>query len=189
MKTISIKILLIVIAILMINSILFKTTSYATTMDNVIKQGDEFLSIGADKKVIDEDKLGETSSTIYNILFTIAVVLAVAVGMIIGIQFIIASVDEKAKIKEILVPYVVGVFIVFAAFTIWKIAVGIGNNVAPQQIVDVQDNDEQKEPIDNAHICPTCKDNHAKPTGKTSNGLVGSKQYKCKNGHEFWSIY
>jgi len=47
--------------------------------------------------------------------------------MIIGIQFIIGSVDEKAKIKETLVPYVIGVFIIFSAFGIWKIVMSIGN--------------------------------------------------------------
>ena len=51
--------------------------------------------------------------------------------MVIGIQFIVASVDEKAKIKETLVPYIVGVFIIFSAFTVWKIAIGIGNKVSP----------------------------------------------------------
>ena len=97
-------------------------------MDNIIDSGEGFLE-AANGTVIDEDTMNTTSDYVYNILFTIAVVLAVAIGMVIGIQFMMGSVDEKAKIKETLVPYIIGVFIVFAAFTIWKIAINIGNDV------------------------------------------------------------
>ena len=100
-------------------------------MDNIIGGGDSFLAAAGNTSVIDEQELSKTSNDIYNILFTIAVVLAFAIGMVIGIQFIIGGVAEQAKIKETLVPYVIGVFIVLAALTIWKIAVNIGNDVAP----------------------------------------------------------
>ena len=53
---------------------------------------------------------------------------AVVVGMVLGIQFMAASADEKAKVKEALMPFVVGCIIVFGAFTIWKIAVNLGND-------------------------------------------------------------
>ena len=82
-------------------------------------------------EILDQEKLKSTSETIYNILFAIALVLAVGVGLVIGIQFIFGSVEEQAKVKETLVPYIIGVVIIFSAFTIWKIAVEIGNDVAP----------------------------------------------------------
>ena len=97
-------------------------------MDDIIGAGDNFIG-KANETVIDETELSTTSNYIYNILFTIAVVLAIAIGMVIGIQFIMGSVDDKAKIKETLVPYIIGVFIVFASFTIWKIVITIGNDV------------------------------------------------------------
>ena len=56
--------------------------------------------------------------------------------MIIGIQFIVGSVDEKAKIKETLVPYVIGVFIIFSAFGIWKIVMSIGNSFEDARVKD-----------------------------------------------------
>ncbi len=52
-------------------------------------------------------------------------VVAVIVGLIIGIRFMVSGVDEKAKIKEELMPYVIGCFIIFGAFGIWKIIVSI----------------------------------------------------------------
>ena len=38
------------------------------------------------------------------------------------------SADEKAKVKESLMPFVAGCVVVFGAFTIWKVAVNIGND-------------------------------------------------------------
>ena len=49
--------------------------------------------------------------------------------MVIGIQFIMGSADEKAKIKETLLPYIIGVCVIFGAFTIWKVVVNIGNDI------------------------------------------------------------
>lgn len=119
------------LVMLVLCTYLSSTNVYASGLDNVITAGDKFISQRDTNSVIDEQALSNTSTTIYNILFTIAVVLALGVGMVIGIQFIAASVDEKAKIKETLIPYVIGVFIVFAAFTIWKIAIEVGNKISP----------------------------------------------------------
>lgn len=118
---------IIIILIILLALTYLSNKTYA--MDNIIGGGDSFLAAAGNTSVIDEKELSETSNYIYNILFTIAVVLAFAIGMVIGIQFIIGGVAEQAKIKETLVPYVIGVFIVFAAFTIWKIAVNIGNSI------------------------------------------------------------
>lgn len=104
-------------------------------MDDVISQGDSFINAGKGQEKIDTDALKTTSDDIYNILFTIAIVLAVAVGMVIGIQFMIGGAAEQAKVKETLIPYVIGVFVVFASFTIWKIAVNIGNSILDEEQV------------------------------------------------------
>lgn len=47
------------------------------------------------------------------------------VGIIIGIQFMVASAEDKAKVKEALVPYVIGCIVIFGAFTIWSTVVNI----------------------------------------------------------------
>ena len=53
------------------------------------------------------------------------------VGTIIGIQFMLASAEDKAKVKEALVPYIIGCVVIFGAFTIWSIAVKLGQDIAP----------------------------------------------------------
>ena len=112
-------------------------TNKTYAVDNIISSGKNFVNEGEGQdNPIDEEALRDTSSYIYNVLFTIAVVLAFVIGMIIGIQFIMGSVDEKAKIKETLVPYVIGVFIIFSAFGIWKIVMSIGNSFEDARVKD-----------------------------------------------------
>lgn len=117
---------LIIVAILMTMIIsLFNYEIYgAGTVDSVIQGAQDFLDKGNDA-TIDEGKLSNVSDFIFNLLLAIAMIVAVIVGMVLGIQFMTASIDEKAKIKETLVPYVVSCIVVFGAFGIWKLAVTI----------------------------------------------------------------
>ena len=41
----------------------------------------------------------------------------------------IASAEDKAKIKEAMIPYVLGCIVIFGAFGIWKLAITILNNL------------------------------------------------------------
>ena len=102
-----------------------QTKTYAAdTVDDVMSGAKGFLDKGQDV-VIEGTKLQATSNFIYNLLLAIAIVVAVIVGMILGIQFMMAGIDEKAKLKETLIPYVAGCVVVFGAFGIWKLAVTI----------------------------------------------------------------
>ena len=98
-------------------------------LGDVFSSGKDFLSKGNDiDDTIDMGELEETSDFIYNTLLGIAIMVAIIVAMVLGIQFMAASADEKAKVKEALMPFVVGCIVVFGAFTIWKVAVNMGNN-------------------------------------------------------------
>lgn len=61
--------------------------------------------------------------TIYNILLTVGIALTVIIGGILGIKFMMASAEDKAKIKEAMIPYVIGCIVIYGAFFIWKIAI------------------------------------------------------------------
>lgn len=100
-----------------------------TSLSDVISGGDSFIQAGKDGSAkIDKGSLQNASSSIYNILLICGVIIAVLIGSIIGIKFMIGSVEEKAEIKAALVPFVIGCIVVFGAFGIWKIVVTIGNN-------------------------------------------------------------
>lgn len=100
-----------------------------TSLSGVISGGDSFIQAGKGGSAqIDKGSLQNASSSIYNILLICGVIIAVLIGSIMGIKFMIGSVEEKAEIKAALVPFAIGCIVVFGAFGIWKIVVTIGNN-------------------------------------------------------------
>lgn len=127
------KITFLILLIVLIN-IIFIPKTFA--FSDIISAGDEFLNSGdpADS-VIDETKLSNVSSKIYNILLVCGIGVAVIVGAILGITFIMSSAEGKAKVSETLVPYIVGCVVVFGAFGIWKMAIDMGNDVVGDEVV------------------------------------------------------
>ena len=124
-KSISKKIFICIIFIAFILCVFVSHTTYAKS---IIAQGTEFLQEGESvNKKINTAKLKETSEYITNHLIIIGIIIAVVVAMILGIQFMVASADEKAKVKESVLPFIVGCIVIFGAFTIWKTVVKIGN--------------------------------------------------------------
>lgn len=121
------KILIVVLMLLMVSSL---TPIKVNAMSDMFEAADNFLAKGkSPRTVIDETQLQSTSGTIYKWLMTIAICVAVIIGAIIGVQFIIGSVEGKAKIQEALVPYVVGCVVIFGSFFIWKTLVNTGNSL------------------------------------------------------------
>lgn len=105
----------------------------AITIDEIIESGDSFLEIEPElddegnSATIDNMTIQITSITIYNILLTIFMLLAVIIGIILGINYITSSVEAKAEIKQTLIPYFVAIVIMTGAFTIWKMVINILN--------------------------------------------------------------
>lgn len=104
-------------------------SSSESSLSDVISGGDSFIQAGKGGSAqIDKGSLKNASSSIYNILLICGMIVAVLIGSIMGIKFMIGSVEEKAEIKAALVPFAIGCIVVFGAFGIWKIVVTIGNN-------------------------------------------------------------
>lgn len=97
------------------------------TTDEIIEEGKNFIDTGKVKAEdkIKQDNLQKMSNTLYNILLVTGILIALIVGMILGIKFIMGGIEEKAEIKTMIIPYIVGCVVVFGAFTIWKIVVDI----------------------------------------------------------------
>lgn len=153
---------------------------YATdTLSDIMNKSEEFLD-KSNEIGINTGNLKETSNFIYNILFTIAVVVAFAVGMIIGIQFITGSVDEKAKIKETLVPYVVGVFVIFGAFTIWKVVTEFGTKLTEASIEEIQNEQQEAEEQRQNEQQKEEQQKQKEERQKEMDNLGSGKYYYCK---------
>ena len=97
----------------------------AAALSNVVSGADSFIQNGQGGSKIDNDDIHELSDSLYNILLIIGTVIAMIVGVVLGIQFITGSVEAKSKVKESLIPYVVGCIVIFGAFGIWKLAITI----------------------------------------------------------------
>ena len=78
---------------------------------------------------VDQDKLKDTINRIYNLLLALGIVISVLVGAGLGIKFMVGSVDEQAKTKEKLIPYIAGCVATFGAFGIWKLLIVILSKV------------------------------------------------------------
>lgn len=105
------------------------STDSGTSLSDVISGGDSFISDGKEGSAqIDKWQLEGVSSSIYNILLICGVIVAVIIASVLGIKFMLGSVEEKADIKAAMVPFIIGCVVVFGAFGIWKIVVTIGNN-------------------------------------------------------------
>ena len=114
---------ILILTFLLINIFTFVNKSYASSISDIFDGAKDFLSKGEDVSESQEDNLKKTSDLIYNILLVIGIGVAVVVSGILGIKFMMGSVEEKAQIKDQLVPFVIGCIVVFGAFGIWKIVV------------------------------------------------------------------
>lgn len=92
------------------------------TAGEVIGEGETFIDIGENQgAVIQTDNLQAMSNSLYNILLVVGIIIAVAVGGVLGIKFMLGSIDTQAEVKTMLVPYIAGCIVVFGAFIIWKV--------------------------------------------------------------------
>ena len=98
-------------------------------LDDIIKKGDDFVNQGDPNNAIIENNVKETSDSIFAIVVVIGIIVAIIATVIIGMQFVTASVEEKAQLKEKLIPLIVGVAIIFGALGIWRLVVNVLQNV------------------------------------------------------------
>ena len=96
------------------------TTSGSTSLSDILAQGKDFINQGSQSVKIDEGSLANTFIPIARILVAIGTVVLVVVTAIMGIQYMVASPDEKAKLKVKLVGLVVSTIVIFGAQTIWS---------------------------------------------------------------------
>lgn len=121
---------IIVSIILFITIVLSSQVSMAMNgLDDIIKRGDDFVNQGNLSNAIVENNVKETSDGIFAIVVVIGIIVAIVAAVIIGMQFVTASVAEKAQLKEKLIPLIVGAAIIFGAVGIWRLVVDVLQSV------------------------------------------------------------
>lgn len=104
-----------------------------TTTDEIFGDADDFIEQGEkqlrDEGGINEGELINTTNFLYNGLLAVGIVVAVAVGSVLGIKYMLGSVEEKAEYKQTLLAYLISCIVVFGAFGIWKVVINILSGV------------------------------------------------------------
>lgn len=98
------------------------------TPDEIIGEAKDFGTYTGETKIKGNNLLN-SSKTLTNILMVVSIGVAVIVGSMMGIRIMIASAEEKASIKESMIPYLFGAFIAFGAFAIWNVFITIFQSV------------------------------------------------------------
>lgn len=75
------------------------------------------------------DKIKDMANVIIGAIQIVGTVLSVAVLAILGIKYMMGSVEEKAEYKKTLIPYVIGAIMVFGITNILAIVVGIAGKI------------------------------------------------------------
>lgn len=137
MKQIMSILIKVMIVLLIIQANFIPISNAESYWEEIFSSGDEFLEEGhkqqtdGDTTVIDETKMKRLSDNLYSILFTLGVVASVIIGAVLGIQLMWGSIEQKAKIKELLIPYIIGCIVIFGAFGIWRIVINVGESIFP----------------------------------------------------------
>lgn len=126
MKKMLFKICLITLLVLCSLSLYSTTCMADSSLDDIMNNGNSFLNAGSESStMIDQNDLKSLSNFISGVLLTIAMGVTVITGAIMGLNFITQSIEEKAKVKESMVPWIIGIIVSFGAFTIWEVAVNL----------------------------------------------------------------
>lgn len=121
----SIRSIINIILIFMIMMFLWSSYSFADISDDAtsfIEAGNNATPSGANRAA-----MNSAVSEIAGLLTGLGIIVAVVVAAILGIQFMIGSTDQQAKVKESIIPYVCGCAVVFGALTIWQLVIRLLN--------------------------------------------------------------
>ena len=94
-----------------------------------VDDADNFLESAGNSITVDKDQLTSASDEIYNTLTSIGMIVAVIVGMILGITYMMTGAVDKAKVKESIMPYLLGCIVIFGAYLIGKLVINVMNGV------------------------------------------------------------
>ena len=138
-------ILLSTIILIIINLIItpMQTKVQAGIFSDILNGGDVFTQSADDKEYFNEENQKKSVEQMYYFLLGLGVIIAIVIGIIIGIQFITTGVEGQAKIKEKLLPYIIGCVVIFGGFGIWRVVLNLTNNTLDTQVQQEQEQKKQ----------------------------------------------
>ena len=108
------------------------------SIGEIIDSGNNFIIEGQGQQdsTIKMENVNKVVNFLYAVAVGIGLLIATIVGILLGAKFMLsASSEEKAKYKQQLIAYLVGVAVIAGAFGIWKIVVNTLNTTTPDEAV------------------------------------------------------
>lgn len=104
-------------------------TSGIGSYSSIQEKAKAFINKGKEKNKIQQSTVEKDLKPIAQILMGYGVLTLLCVGAILGLKYMFSGADEKSKIKEKLIWYVVAAVIIFGAVSIFNIVISILNNL------------------------------------------------------------
>lgn len=92
---------------------------------SIVELAREWLTIGKEGTVFNTNPNVSGFENIAGLLLGIGIFVAVIVGIVLGIKFMISSPEGKAQVSKLLTPFIIGTLLIVGALTIWKISISI----------------------------------------------------------------
>lgn len=120
-----------IIAIGLMLSILLSINAcaYASPEPDIVGTAKEWIRLGKESDSL--PKADWTSlNGLVNMLWGVGIFAVLIAGTILGIKYMLSSVEEKASIKESMRPYIIGSVIILGALSIWKLCISVFQTMA-----------------------------------------------------------
>ena len=119
---------LLIIAITFLILIIFFIPTYSIATVNPIENPENYEPGGISST--DSDKIVNRVNPILGTITVIGIVISAITLTVLGIKYMIGSVEEKAEYKKSMIPYIIGVVLLLAAST----AVGLIAKLTQEEI-------------------------------------------------------
>lgn len=126
-------ILITVLALFMLFSNFTIVNAYDSIWDNIQDQVSQFENAGkpvdADDPRIESQQIADIAIPIFQFMISIATIVVTIVTVVMGIKYMVANPEGKAKLKQQLIGLVISAIVIWGAQGIWAIMTKFLENI------------------------------------------------------------
>ncbi len=119
------KIIVIGLMLSILLSINVCTYASAEPKSDIIGTAKEWIRLGKESDSLPKRADWTSMNGLVDMLWGAGIFAVLIAGTILGIKYMLASVEEKANIKESMKPYIIGSIIILGALSIWKLCISV----------------------------------------------------------------
>ena len=121
--------IVLLLAIVALITIIPTRVSAVSSFSQMQSQANSWLQQGSASQPITETEIKEKLLPIANILVGIATIVFLIVGSILGAKYMMSGADDKAKLKEKLIWFVIAMVAVYGAVGIFNLIINVMNEI------------------------------------------------------------